>query len=188
MESFDFDAISSLQAHLSNLTGLSLAIHGRKGHVILPPLNENKILVTIKSFSNNRDTYADFIKKSIDRSAHRNDVSIFKGPGDQYFFFLPFRMHDSIFVITGGGVYLSEEDFRSFYHREGHLYGLGPGQLEAWLPEITIRKLQDHAEYRKAYPLPVQSFPGNFLSTESEQEEIQGAEDYHGPDIRHENR
>jgi diguanylate cyclase (GGDEF)-like protein len=143
MELFDFDAISSLQTHLSNLTGLSLALYGRKGNIILPPVNENKLLVTIKSFSNNRDAYADFIKKSIDRSSHRNDVSIFKGPGDQYFFFLPLRMHDSLFVITGGGVYLSEEDFRNFYHREGHLYGLDPRQLEAWRPEITIRKLQD---------------------------------------------
>ena len=143
MELFDIDAISSLQAHLSTLTGLSFALYGKKGNIILPPVNENKLLVTIKSFSHNRDAYADFIKKSIDRSAHRNEVSIFKGPGDQYYFFLPFRMHDSLLVIAGGGVYLSEEDFRSFYHREGHLYGLDPRQLEAWRPEITIRKLQD---------------------------------------------
>jgi diguanylate cyclase (GGDEF)-like protein len=143
MEYFDFDAISSLQTHLSNLTGLSLALYGRQGNLVLPPVNENKLLVTIKSLSANRDAYADFIKKSIDRSAHRNDVSIFKGPGDQYYFFLPLRMRDSMFVITGGGVYLSGEDFRNFYQREGPLYGFDPSQFEAWRPEVTIRKLQE---------------------------------------------
>ncbi len=143
MELFDFDAISSLQTHLSDLTGLTLALYGGSGNMILPPVNENKVLVTIKSFTNNRDSHADFIRKSIDRSAHRSDVSIFKGPADQYYFFLPLRVHDSLFVIAGGGIYLSDEDFRIFYHREGHRYGLDPRQFEAWLPEITVRTLQD---------------------------------------------
>jgi diguanylate cyclase (GGDEF)-like protein len=143
MEIIDIDNVSSLQTHLSNLTGLSISIYGDKGNIIMPPVRENKLLSVIKASSRGRDEYNDFLKSSLEKTIHRRNVSIFKGPAGQYHFFIPARFNNSVFIITDGGVYLSAEDFEDFYRREGQSYGLLPDQLKSWSREIIVRDYED---------------------------------------------
>lgn len=147
MEIIDIDNVSSLQTHLSNLTGLSISIYGGKGNIIMPPVRENKLLSVIKASSRGRDEYNDFLKSSLEKTIHRRNVSIFKGPAGQYHFFIPARFNNSVFIITDGGVYLSAEDFEDFYRREGQSYGLLPNQLKYWSREIIVR---DYADIQNA--------------------------------------
>lgn len=147
MEIIDIDNVSSLQTHLSNLTGLSISIYGDKGNIIMPPVRENKLLSVIKASSRGRDEYNDFLKSSLEKTIHRRNVSIFKGPAGQYHFFIPARFNNSVFIITDGGVYLSAEDFEDFYRREGQSYGLLPDQLKSWSREIIVR---DYADIQNA--------------------------------------
>jgi hypothetical protein len=88
MEIIDIDNVSSLQTHLSNLTGLSISIYGDKGNIIMPPVRENKLLSVIKASSRGRDEYNDFLKSSLEKTIHRRNVSIFKWPAEQYCFFI----------------------------------------------------------------------------------------------------
>ena len=141
MESFVTDNISSLQAHLSKLTGLSLSLHSGKGETVLPPVNENSLLKAIRASSVGGLEYSDFMQKSISGASRRSDVSVFKGPGDQYYFFIPLCINNTIYVISGGGVYLAVEDFDKFYRRKGRLYGLPAYQPEYWHPEIVVKEL-----------------------------------------------
>ncbi|MDP2754532.1 MAG: diguanylate cyclase [Nitrospirota bacterium] len=147
MEIIDIDNVSSLQTHLSNLTGLSISIYGDKGNIIMPPVRENKLLSVIKASSRGRDEYNDFLKSSLEKTIHRRNISIFKGPAGQYHFFIPARFNNSVFIITDGGVYLSAEDFEDFYRREGQSYGLLPDQLKSWSREIIVR---DYADIQNA--------------------------------------
>ena len=135
--------ISFLQAHLSKLTGLSLSLYSGKGETVLPPVNENGILKAIRASSVGGPEYIDFMQTSINRASHRSEVSVFKGPGDQYYFFMPLFINKTIHVISGGGVYLTVEDFDKFYRRKGRLYRLPADQPEYWHPEIVVKELSE---------------------------------------------
>lgn len=139
----DIDTITSLQEQLAGMTGFSLALYGEKGNIILPPVNENKLLTAVRSTPKGRDEYNEFIKKNLDKSLHKNEVSFLKGPCGQHFFFVPLRVENSVFALVGGGVFVSKEDFETFYMHEGPSYGLNSNQLKSWCGEIGIRNLSD---------------------------------------------
>lgn len=144
LETIDINNISSILTHLSNLTGLSLSIYGEKGNIILPPAKEDKLMSAIRSSPKGRDEYNDFLKKHIEKTTVRRSLSIFKGPAGQYHFFIPVHIdaesiRDSVFLITGSGVYLAANDFENFYKTEGSSYGFLPQHLKTWSQEIIIR-------------------------------------------------
>ncbi len=143
MELLDIDNLFSLQAHLSNLTGLYLSVYGEKGNIILPPVKENKLLSSIKSTAKGREEYNEFVKNHIEKSIYRSDISLFKCPAGQYHFLVPLHIENSVFILTGGGVYLSAEDFENFYKKDGSSYGLPPHQMKSWYSEISIRDYSD---------------------------------------------
>jgi transcriptional regulator with GAF, ATPase, and Fis domain len=150
MDSIDIDTLTSLQEHLSDLTGLCFSLYDRKGNIFLPHVKENELLSTLRLTSRGRDEYNDFVSHSIERAIHRTGISLFKGPAGQYHFFSTIIVEDSAFVIVGGGAYLSFEDFENFYRREGSSYGLSPYDLKSWQPRIIIRdqrEIQDIARY-----------------------------------------
>jgi diguanylate cyclase (GGDEF)-like protein len=153
MELFDIDIISSLQIHMSDLTGFYLSLYGEKGNLILPPVKENKLLSTIRTSSRGRDEYNEFVKKNIEISMFRNDVSLFKDPAGMYHFFAPLRIDKSAFVMTGGGVFLSTEDFESFCKKDFQNYGLYPQILQFPVMENIMRKREevlDQARYLRS--------------------------------------
>lgn len=146
MEIIDIDTISSLQTHLSNLTGLYLSLYGDKGNIILPPVNENKLLSFIRSSREGKDKYREFTEKNIINAAHRNDVSVVKCPAGQYHFFIPVHIDSTHLIFTGGGVYLSAEDFENFFRTEGPSYGLNRNAMRSWYPEIRFKDYSDLQE------------------------------------------
>lgn len=143
MELLDIDNLFSLQAHLSNLTGFYLSVYGEKGNIILPPVKENKLLSSVKSTVKGSEEYNEFVKNHIEKSIYRSDISLFKCPAGQYHFFVPLHIENSVFILTGGGVYLSAEDFENFYKKDGSSYGLPPHQMKSWYSEISIRDYSD---------------------------------------------
>jgi diguanylate cyclase (GGDEF)-like protein len=150
MDSIDIDTICSLQNHLSNLTGIYLSLYDGKGNVILPPAGENKLLSTIRSSPRGRDDYNDFVSRNIERATHRTDISLLKGPAGQYHFFSTLHVENAAFIIVGGGVYLSTEDFENFCKREGLSYGLTPYRLKSLHPQVIIKnhgEIQDMARH-----------------------------------------
>jgi diguanylate cyclase (GGDEF)-like protein len=139
MDPIDIDAIRSLQNHLSDLTGIYLSLYDGKGNIILPLAGENKLLSAIRSSARGRDDYNDFVSRIIEKATHRTDISLLKGPAGQYHFFSALRVEGASFIIIGGGIYLSSEDFENFYRREGPSYGLAPYRLKSWLSQIIIK-------------------------------------------------
>lgn len=168
MEYLDIDTLSSLQNHLAKLTGLYLSLYGERGNLIMPPVNENKLLSSLKALSKGRDEYHDFVKKNIEKALQRTDISFLKGPGEQYHFFIPIRIETSAFIVVGGGVFVSAADYDTFAKTAGAAYGFMPDQQKALLQEMTIKdyaELQDTARYiRSIFSLGLQSsYKGTFL-------------------------
>lgn len=139
LEITDINNMSSVLAHLSNLVGLSLSLYGEKGNIILPPVIEDKFLSAFKVSPKGRDEYNDFLKNCIDKAIHKRDISILKGPAGQHYFFVPIRINNVIFVITGSGIYLSLKEFEDFYLRDGQYYSLPAERLKSWSQEIVVR-------------------------------------------------
>ncbi len=150
MESLDIDTLSSLLTHLSHLTDLSIALYGKSGNIVVPPVKEDRLLSVIKSTAKGRVEFQEFVKTSIEKAIHSNTVSIFKCPTGQCHFFVPFRVDNSILIIKGSSIYLSLEDFENFYKKEGSSYGLLPYKMKSWYPDIRIdshSNIQDTARY-----------------------------------------
>jgi len=150
MDFTDIDTIRSLQKHLSNLSGLYLSLYDGKGNIILPRTGENKLLSTVMSSPRGKGDYNDFVSQNVERAAKRSDIFLLKGPGGQYHFFSTLHVEKAVFIIVGGGVYLSSEDFENFYRREGPSYGLPPYRVRSWHPQIVIKghkEIQDMARY-----------------------------------------
>lgn len=132
MELPDIEHISALQTELSNLTGLYISLYGEKGNIILPPCNENALLSAVRSSSKGMEIYHAFFKDSIKKVIQRNDVSMFTGPAGEHHFFFPVRAGNSVFVVAGGGVFLSQQDFEHFIQRECQQYSLFPRQIKSF--------------------------------------------------------
>src|SRR4030042_2879164 len=98
MEFLDINDLASLQAHLSSLTTLYLSLYDEKGNVILPPVNENRLLTMVRSSSKGRDDIDVFVKRNIENTSQRNEGALLKGPGGQYYFFMPLRVNGSAFT------------------------------------------------------------------------------------------
>jgi diguanylate cyclase (GGDEF)-like protein len=150
MESVNIDTLSSLLTHLSHLTDLSIALYSERGDIIVPPVKEDRLLSVIKSTAKGKAEFQEFIKTSIEKAIHSNNVSIFKCPAGQYHFFVPLRVDSSILLIKGGGIYLSLEDFEHFYRKQGPSYGLLPYKMKSWHSDIRIGShsyIQDTARY-----------------------------------------
>lgn len=143
MEIIDIDNVSSLQTHLSNLTGLSLSVYGEKGNIILPPVTEDKFLSAVRLSSVGGGEYDDFLIKHTGNAVQRKNVSIVRGPAGQHYFFIPVHAEGSVFVITGSGIYLSGKDFEDFYKSKGESYGFLPHQFKSWSQEIIVRDYPD---------------------------------------------
>lgn len=161
MEDLDIDTLSSLQGHLARLTGLSLSLYGERGNLILPPVNENKILSSIRALPAGRDAYQEFVRSTIAKALQRTDVSFLKGPGELSYFLMPIRVEDSVFVVVGGGVFISASDRDLFFTTAGTTYGLTPEQRKALLQDMPVKdfaSLQDTVRYISSiYSLGLQS-------------------------------
>ncbi|MEW6571257.1 MAG: diguanylate cyclase [Nitrospirota bacterium] len=166
MELIDIDTISSLQIHLSSLTGLYLSLYGEKGNVILPPVKESKLSAAVRASPKGREEYNDFVKRNIEIAIHRSDVSLFEGPTGISHFFAPVRVDNTIFVVVGGGVFLSKEDFEDFCRKDFQTYGIYPQIIQAAGKENIIRnheEVRDQARYiRSIFSLVLRgNFRGN---------------------------
>lgn len=124
MNFLNVEDLSILQSHLSNLTGLYISVFGERGNVIIPPLNENDLLLSIRSSKNGRDDIENFIRINIEKILFRNEILIEKGPAEEYHFFIPMRLDNCTIVIVGGGVYISKDDFDRFCSNGYKKYGL----------------------------------------------------------------
>ncbi len=139
MEYLDIDALAPLQRNLASLSGLYLALYGERGNLILPPSNENALLMSLRGAPTARDEYREFLQASMKRALQRSDVSIFKGPGELSHFFMPIRIDTATFLVVGGGVFASSEDRETFLKMPATEYGMSADRQKALAQEVAIR-------------------------------------------------
>lgn len=137
-ENIDLNKLSSFLVHLSKLTGLALTLYSDRGNVLLPSFREDKFLSAVKSSQKGDDQYHDFLNSYIEKVIHKEQVCIFEGPAKEHHLFIPICMNDDIFIIAGGGIYFSLEEFKEFYSKDGEHYGLLPEKLKMWSEEIVV--------------------------------------------------
>lgn len=164
MEMVESNNISSFLQYLSKLTGFSLSLYGENGNVVHTQTIENRFLSAIQESSRGKDEYNKFLKDGIQKVIHRRDISLYKGPAGQYQFFIPLYSDNVNFVVTGGGIYLSLDEFREFYFRHGESYGLPPEQFHSWSQDIVIRDYKVIQETARQ----IQALLNLFLSCGSE--------------------
>lgn len=143
LDTLDINNLLLVRDCVSGITGIPLTIYDEKGGVVLPQTADNKVTAHIRSSKRGQKEYDTFIRKSVESLGLRKDISMYKGPGGQYYFFIPIRIDNVLFVITGGGIYLSQKDLEDFYVREGRYYEVTRVQIRSWLQEIVFRDFGD---------------------------------------------
>jgi diguanylate cyclase (GGDEF)-like protein len=147
MEYLDIDTLAVLQRHLAQLTGGYLSLYGGRGNLIMPPVNENKLLSSLRALQKGREEHHDFIKNNIEKAIQRTDISFLKGPGELYHFLMPFRIEESVFIVAGGGVFVSAADRDTFLRTAGIHYGFTPDQQKALLLDTAVK---DYSEFQES--------------------------------------
>jgi len=150
MEYLDIDTISALQRSLSRLAGLYLSLYGEKGNLIIPPVNENKLLAYLRSLPEIRDNYPNFIADSIQKAFQRNEVSVCKGAGELVHFIAPVRVEGSVFFVVGGGVFASADDRDIFLKTAGIKCGFAPEKVKVMVQDVIIKDLDTLQETARA--------------------------------------
>jgi diguanylate cyclase (GGDEF)-like protein len=139
LDTIDITDLSLVRDCISGITGIPLSVYGENGHVILPLIAENKVMTFIRASNRGKDEYQAFMKKSVESVRLRRGISVYKGLGGQHYLVIPIRIDSVLFVIIGGGIYLSQKDFEEFYAKEGNYYGVQKIQVRSWLQEIDFK-------------------------------------------------
>jgi diguanylate cyclase (GGDEF)-like protein len=115
-----------------------MTIFSERGNLIVPPFNENNLLLSIKSSKIGREEFENFIKINIEKVAVRNDILIEKGPAGEHHFFIPIHFNNPNFIVVGGGVYLSLNDFNEFCRNGYKKYGLRSEEVNSLNKEEMV--------------------------------------------------
>ena len=122
MEIVDIDALSSLLNRLSNLTGFSLTVYEKNGDIVLLPIGADR---GRRSSPEDSEESLAFLKKNIEKAALRSDVSVANGFAEEHYFFVPFRLEKTAFVLVGSGPCRPSGDSVAF--REGECHPISDG-------------------------------------------------------------
>lgn len=143
MEYLDIDTLVPLQHSLASLTGVFLALYNEKGALVIPPVNENKLLASLRERPQGREELGNYIQGAIKKSLLRTDVTLSKGPGELTYFFMPVRVEGSVLVLVGGGIFASASDRDVLMKSSGAGYGFTTEQLNVLTQGIAIKEREE---------------------------------------------
>ena len=146
MDPRDIAGLSTLQALLSNLTGVSLSLYSEKGDILIPPANRDHPMAVIRTSSPGREEYKDFLRTNIEKAILRTEISWIKGPAGQWHFFAPLREGDTVLAIAGDGFDLAREDFEYSSKRGGRPYERLADPIKPSSHAIGVRSYADVQE------------------------------------------
>ena len=132
LEFIDIQTLSALRNSISAITDLSFAIYDSMGGMLVPPKDDDRLLVQVTSYSSGREEYETFIRKGISKAAIRNSTSILMGPADQHYLFIPVNLSSLILVLVSNPFYIRQDDFAQFLAKSGPRYGITISSMEMW--------------------------------------------------------
>lgn len=153
LEFFDAQLLSIIQNSVSEITGLSFSIFDSNGVLLIPPKDEDRLTAQIKSYTQGKKEYEEFIRNEIEKAVIKRDSFLHKGPANEHHLFIPASINNFKLVFVSNAFYFARAEFEDFLIKYGERFGLSTSHLESWREAIkikdyaTVQKMAAHIRY-----------------------------------------
>jgi diguanylate cyclase (GGDEF)-like protein len=145
----DLEALTQFKESIYHLTKHDFALYDVTGRLLVPPIVKDPIIEAFASSTMGRREHNSYLKGGIEKAALRKSPSPFKGPLNQYHYFIPAQVGDTGLVLVGNAFYLALKDLDDFFVSKGQSYGLSKEDMRFWARKIVttdISSVSDRSE------------------------------------------
>ncbi len=140
--SFNISALSRTLQSLNVLTDLSYRLYDDKGNEIIASSRDDPLLSTIKGNKKGAELYNDFFSNNFRLALKRKTPFVVQSFTNQYHYFIPLKVQDTLMILIAEGFYTSIHDFISFYKKNARELGLKDTDIIRWQDKVTILSAQ----------------------------------------------
>lgn len=159
----DLGSVIKMRDCIAGLTKLDFAVYDHSGHLLIPPIFLDPIIEAFSSSELGKKEQKDYLKGGIKKALIRKSPSMFKGPMNQYHYFIPFQFGDAGLILVGNAFYSSVNDLEEFFASKGYNYGLSTEHIKLFAKKIIPSDIKKVSEtYENIYQLFNLSVKGNY--------------------------
>ncbi len=140
-DDIDLGSLIELRDCVSGLAKLDFSLYDGTAHLLVPPVSEDEIMEAFCSSGEGKHEQGEFVKNGIQKAILRKNPSVFKGPMNQYHFFIPVQIGNRGIVLLGNAFYTSGEDLNEFFVIKGPRYGVSRDDLPIWIKKIVFSSM-----------------------------------------------
>jgi diguanylate cyclase (GGDEF)-like protein len=126
---------------VSGLTKLDFSLYDGTASLLVPPISQDQIMEAFCSSREGKEEQGEFVKNGIQKAILRKNPSVFKGPMNQYHFFIPAQIGNIGIVLLGNAFYTSKEDLFQFFAIKGSRYGVSIDHIPIWIKNIVLSSM-----------------------------------------------
>ncbi len=128
---------------ISHLAKFDFSVYDSMGRLLVPSVARDKIRDALLSSESGKREQERFIKSGIQKAIIRKKPSVFKGPANQYHFFIPVPAGDKALVFVGIAFYTSIEDLDDFFIKKSPDFGVSLEVIAALLKKIVLTDMDE---------------------------------------------
>lgn len=128
---------------ISHLAKFDFSIYDSMGRLLVPPVARDKIRDALLSSEPGKREQERFIKSGIQMAIFRKKPSVFKGPANQYHFFVPVPAGDKALVLVGNAFYTSIGDLDDFFVKKSPYFRVPIEVIAALLKKIVLTDMDE---------------------------------------------
>lgn len=150
----DLGSVIKMRDCIAGLTKLDFAAYDHSGRLLIPPIFHDPIIEAFSSSELGKKEQKDYLNGGIEKAFFRKSPSMFKGPMNQYHYFIPLQFGDTGLILVGNAFYASVNDLEDFFASKGDSYGLFKEHMNLWAKKIIPSDIKKVSEtYKNIYLL-----------------------------------
>ncbi|NOY64475.1 MAG: diguanylate cyclase [Nitrospirae bacterium] len=136
--SFNISALSRTLQSLNVLTDLSYRLYDDKCNEIVASVGDDPLLSAIKRNKRGAELYNEFFSNNFRLALKRKTPFVVQSFTNQYHYFIPLKVQDTMLILVAEAFYTSIHDFISFYKKSARELGLKDTDIIRWQDKVTI--------------------------------------------------
>ncbi|MGE5893984.1 MAG: diguanylate cyclase [bacterium] len=124
---------------LSGLSGLSLTAFDKAGEPLFASGRPDPVYAAISMTDQGAQETSHFMRHAIRTVFSRNELTILRGPTNQYHFFVPLIVEQQNVVLAAGALYTSKKDFEDFIKLSREKYRIEDAVISGWYKDLSLK-------------------------------------------------
>ncbi len=145
-DDIDLGTLIELQDCVSGLTKLDFSLYDSTARLLVPPGSQDQIIEAFCTSSAAKEEQREFVKNGIQKAILRKTLSVFKGPMNQYHFFIPAHIGNRCIVLLGNAFYTAIEDLNEFFAIKGPHYEISGDDVPILIKKTVLNSIGNVSE------------------------------------------